>query len=226
MTVDATPNPGSLLISPHDHVLVLIDHQSQMAFATKSIDAALLRSNVSLVSHAAQVFDVDTILTTVAAESFSGPIFTEITDTFPNQEIIDRTTMNTWEDGRIINRINQIGKNRVVLAGLWTGVCIVGPALSALDQGFEVYFIADASGDVSSEAHDRAVERMVQAGAHPMTSIQYLLELQRDWARVETYEAVMNVAKKFGGSYGIGITYAKTMLGEQASEAGLATQAV
>ena len=111
-------------------------------------------------------------------------------------------------------------------SGLWTGVCIVGPALSALDQGFEVYFIADASGDVSSEAHDRAVERMVQAGAHPMTSIQYLLELQRDWARVETYEAVMNVAKKFGGSYGIGITYAKTMLGEHASEAGPAAQAV
>jgi nicotinamidase-related amidase len=226
MTVDATPTPGSLLISPNDHVLVLIDHQSQMAFATKSIDAALLRSNVSLVSHAAQVFDVDTILTTVAAETFSGPIFTEITDTFPNKEIIDRTTMNTWEDGRITNRINQIGKKRLVLAGLWTGVCIVGPALSALDQGFEVYFIADACGDVSSEAHDCAIERMVQAGAHPMTSIQYLLELQRDWARGETYDAVMNVAKLFGGSYGIGITYAKTMLGEHASEAGLAVQAV
>jgi nicotinamidase-related amidase len=226
MTVDATPTPGSLLISPHDHVLLLIDHQSQMAFATKSIDASLLRSNVSLVSQAAQLFGVDTILTTVAAESFSGPIFTEITDTFPNKEIIDRTTMNTWEDGRITNRINQFGKKRLVMAGLWTGVCIVGPALSALDQGFEVYFIADACGDVSSEAHDRAVERMVQAGAHPMTSIQYLLELQRDWARVETYDAVMNVAKKFGGSYGIGITYAKTMLGEHASEAGPAVQAV
>jgi nicotinamidase-related amidase len=226
MTVDATPTPGSLLISPHDHVLLLIDHQSQMAFATKSIDATLLRTNVSLVSHAAQVFGVDTILTTVAAESFSGPIFTEITDTFPNNEIIDRTTMNTWEDGRITNRINQFGKKRLVMAGLWTGVCIVGPALSALDQGFEVYFIADACGDVSSEAHDRAVERMVQAGARPMTSLQYLLELQRDWARVETYDAVMNVGKKFGGSYGIGIAYAKTMLSENASEAGPAVQAV
>jgi isochorismatase family protein len=135
-------------------------------------------------------------------------------------------TMNTWEDGRIIHRISQIGKKRLVLAGLWTGVCIVGPALSALDQGFEVYFIADACGDVSSKAHDRAVERMVQAGAHPMTSIQYLLELQRDWARGETYDAVMNVAKLFGGRYGIGITYAKTMLGEHASEAGPAVQAV
>jgi nicotinamidase-related amidase len=138
MTVEATPTPGSLLVSPIDHVLILIDHQSQMAFATKSIDAALLRTNVSLVSHAAKVFGVVTILTTVAAESFSGPIFTEITETFPGHDVIDRTTMNTWEDGRITNRINQIGKKRSVMAGLWTGVCIVGPALSALDQGFEV----------------------------------------------------------------------------------------
>ena len=130
--------------------------------------------------------------------------------------------MNTWEDGRITDRINQIGKKRLVLAGLWTGVCIVGPALSALDQGFEVYFIADACGDVSSEAHERAVSRMVQAGARPMTSLQYLLELQRDWARSETYDAVMDVAKKFGGGYGLGVTYAKTMLGEHASEAGAA----
>src|SRR6202008_1866332 len=131
MTIEATPTPGRLLISPNDHVLILIDHQSQMAFAAKSIDAAVLRGNVSLISNAAKVFDVDTILTTVAAESFSGPIFNEITDTFPGQEIIDRTTMNTWEDGRITSRINQIGKKRLVLAGLWTGVCIVGPALSA-----------------------------------------------------------------------------------------------
>lgn len=222
MTVEATPTPGRLLINPDDHVLVLIDHQSQMAFATKSIDAALLRTNVSLVGHAAKVFDVDTILTTVAAESFSGPIFSEITEAFPNHPVIDRTTMNTWEDGRITEQINKIGKNRLVLAGLWTGVCIVGPALSAIDQGFEVYFISDACGDVSTEAHERAVERMVQAGARPMTSIQYLLELQRDWARLQTYDAVMGVAKKYGGSYGIGITYAKTMLGEHASEAAAA----
>ena len=222
MTVDATPTPGKSLISPADHVLLLIDHQSQMAFATKSIDTIVLRDNVSLISQAARVFGVDTILTTVAAESFSGPIFTEITDTFPGKQIIDRTTMNSWEDGRITDRINSMGKKRLVMAGLWTGVCIVGPALSALDQGFEVYFIADASGDVSSEAHERAVSRLIQAGARPMTSLQYLLELQRDWARLETYDAVMDVAKKYAGGYGLGVTYAKTMLGEHASEAGSA----
>jgi nicotinamidase-related amidase len=119
--------------------------------------------------------------------------------------------MNTWEDENVIRRVNAIGKKRIVLAGLWTGVCIVGPALSALDQGFEVYVIADACGDVSSEAHDRAMERMVQAGARPMTSLQYLLELQRDWARTDTYELTTGIAKKFGGAYGLGIIYAQTM---------------
>jgi nicotinamidase-related amidase len=106
-----------------------------------------------------------------------------------------------------------------VLAGLWTSVCIVGPALSALDQGFEVYVIADACGDISSEAHERAVERMVQAGARPMTSLQYLLELQRDWARGETYDMTTGVARKYGGAYGLGITYAKTMFGASESHA-------
>jgi nicotinamidase-related amidase len=121
--------------------------------------------------------------------------------------------MNTWEDAKVIRQVNAIGKNRVVLAGLWTSVCIVGPALSALDQGFEVCVIADACGDVSSEAHDRAMDRMVQAGAQPMSAVQYLLELQRDWARTETYELTMDIAKKFGGAYGLGVIYAKTMFG-------------
>lgn len=217
-TASATPGKG--LLSPSDHTLILIDHQSQMAFATKSIDAILLRNNAGLVAHAARIFGVSTILTTVAAKTFSGPIFSEITQALPDVEITDRTTMNTWEDANIAVRVNAIGKGRIVLGGLWTSVCIVGPALSALDQGFEVYVIADACGDVSEEAHERAIDRMVQAGARPMTALQYLLELQRDWARAETYDAVTGVAKDLGGSYGLGLIYAKTMLGEHASEAG------
>ncbi|MGC1667417.1 MAG: isochorismatase family protein, partial [Pseudolabrys sp.] len=114
------------------------------------------------------------------------------------------------------------GKSRIVLAGLWTSVCIVSAALSAIDQGFEVYVITDACGDVSTEAQERAVERMVQAGVRPMTSLQYLLELQRDWARSETDDAVTGLAKAHGGAYGLGIIYAKTMLGAHASEAGIA----
>jgi len=119
--------------------------------------------------------------------------------------------MNTWEDAAVIQKINEIGKTRIVLSGLWTGVCIVGPALSAIEQGFEVYVIADACGDVSTEAHERAIQRMVQAGAQPMTSLQYLLELQRDWARTDSYDMSTGIARKLGGAYGLGITYAKTM---------------
>jgi len=209
----AQPTPGKTLLSPTDHALIMIDHQSQMAFATKSIDAVLLRNNAALVAKAAREFNVPTILTTVAEKSFSGPIFEEIRSVFPKAEVIDRTTMNTWEDARIAKRVNEIGKGRLVLAGLWTSVCIVGPALSALDQGFEVYVIADACGDVSDEAHERAMERVIQAGARPMTSLQYLLELQRDWARSETYVQTTGTAAVHGGGYGLGVIYAKTMFG-------------
>ncbi|WP_431476312.1 hydrolase [Massilia eburnea] len=211
MTITAKATPGSLLLTPRDHTLIMIDHQSQMAFATHSIDATTLRSNAALVAHAAAGFEVSTIVTSVAEKSFSGPVFDEIKEAFPGAEITDRTSMNTWEDENVIRRVNAIGKQRIVLAGLWTSVCIVGPALSALDQGFEVYVIADACGDVSAEAHQRAMERMVQAGARPMTSLQYLLELQRDWARTDSYEMTTGIAKKFGGAYGLGIIYAQTM---------------
>jgi nicotinamidase-related amidase len=210
---EAKPLPGKQLLSPTDHTLVMIDFQSQMAFATRSIDAVLLRNNVALVAKAAKEFAVPTILTTVAEKTFSGPIFYEIRSTFPDAEVIDRTTMNTWEDGRIACKVNAIGKSRIVLAGLWTSVCIVEPALSALDQGFEIYVIADACGDVSVEAHDRAMNRMVQLGARPMTSLQYLLELQRDWARSQTYNQTMATAVAHGGGYGLGVIYAKTMFG-------------
>lgn len=203
--------PGKTLLDPKNHTLILIDHQSQMAFATKSIDAVTLRNNAALVSKAAREFGVDTILTTVAEKSFSGPIFDEIKSVFPDHQVIDRTTMNTWEDPRIAVEVNRIGKPRIVLAGLWTSVCIVGPALSALDQGFEVYVIADACGDVSSEAHEMAIQRMVQLGACPMTALQYLLELQRDWARGETYDQTVKTAIANGGAYGLGLIYAKTM---------------
>ncbi|URK89130.1 hydrolase (plasmid) [Rhizobium sp. RCAM05350] len=213
MPITATPTPGSQLVTPKDHTLVMIDFQSQMAFATKSIDAVTLRNNAALVAHAAAGFGVSTILTTVAEKSFSGPMFEEITNAFPGQKLLDRTSMNTWEDAGVIKEINAIGKTRLVFSGLWTGVCIVGPTLSALEQGFEVYVIADACGDVSDEAHERAMQRMIQAGARPMTSLQYLLELQRDWARTETYDMTTGIAKKFGGAYGLGIIYAKTMFG-------------
>ncbi len=214
----AVAKPGLSLLTPKDHTLVMIDHQPQMAFATRSIDGASLRNNAAMVAATARVFGVSTILTTVAEKTFSGPIFPEIRAALPEHRIIDRTTMNFWEDSNVLARINEIGKRRVVIGGLWTSVCIVGPAISAIEQGFDVYVVADACGDVSNEAHDRAMDRMVQAGVRPMTSLQYLLELQRDWARGETYDAVVGIAKNLGGAYGLGLIYAKTMFG--ASEGG------
>lgn len=209
----ASPTPGKTLLDPNNHVLIMIDHQSQMAFATKSIDAVTLRNNAALVAKAAREFKVPTILTTVAEKTFSGPLFDEIKSVFPDTKVIDRTTMNTWEDARIAERVNQFDRPKVVFAGLWTSVCIVGPTLSALDQGFEVYVIADACGDVSDEAHQRAMERMIQLGARPMTALQYLLELQRDWARGETYNETVATSIAHGGGYGLGLIYAKTMFG-------------
>ena len=160
-------------------------------------------------------FGVSTILTTVAEKTFSGPIFEEISRAYPGVVAIDRTTMNSFEDQAVVDAVNAIGKERVIFGGLWTSVCIVGPTLSALEQGYDAYVITDASGDISTEAHERAVTRMVQAGAVPITSVQYLLELQRDWARGETYDLTTGIAREHAGGYGVGIQYAKTMFGAQ-----------
>ena len=210
------------LLTPTDHVLILIDHQSQMAFPLNSIEVGALRANTATVAKGAAGFKVPTIVTSVAATSFSGPIFPEISRAFPDAPVIDRTTMNCWEDPNIIAEVNRLGSRRIVLAGLWTSVCIAGPALSAIEQGFEVYVIADASGDVSNEAHNRAMDRMIQAGVRPLTSLQYLLELQRDWARGETYDLTTGIARERGGAYGLGITYAKTMFNASEQDAAAA----
>lgn len=206
--------PSPNLLSPDNHALVLIDFEGQMAFATKSISINELRTNVAIIAGASKIFNIPTIVTTVAEESFSGPVFPEIEEFYPQTTsgYLDRTSMNTWEDEGAYKAIVGTGKQKLVLAGLWTGVCIVGPALSALTEGFEVFVITDACGDVSAEAHERAIQRMVHAGVKPVTSVQYLLELQRDWARTETYVAVTNLMKKYGAGYGLGIHYAHHML--------------
>lgn len=206
--------PSTDLLSPENHALVLIDFEGQMAFATKSIAISELRNNVAIICGASKIFNIPTIVTTVAEKSFSGPAFPEVQEAYPMEtsNYIDRTTMNTWEDEAAYKAITGTQKKKLVLAGLWTGVCIVGPALSALQENYDVYVITDACGDVSEEAHERAVQRMIHAGVKPVTSVQYLLELQRDWARQETYVQVTDLMKKYGGSYGLGIHYAHNML--------------
>lgn len=209
----ASPTPSSALLTPSNHTLILIDHQPQMAFAANSIPTDQLINNVTLVAKSADLFEVPTILTTVAESTFSGPLFPSIQAVFPEQTPIDRTTMNTWEDKRVTDRVNEIGRPRLVIAALWTEVCGVYPVLSALAQGFEVYFITDASGGMTTQIHNDAVQRMIDAGATPITSMQYLLELQRDWARSETYVATNQIVMDHGGAYGLGVLYAKDMFG-------------
>lgn len=212
-TLKANVQPAGRLLTPDNHVLMMIDHQSQMAFATRSIDVVELRNNAGLVAKAASGFKVATILTTVAEKTFSGPVFDEIKTAFADVGVIDRTTMNAWEEERITAAVNRLGKRKIVLGGLWTSVCIAGPALSAIEQGYEVYVISDACGDVTNEAHERAMQRMIQAGVQPLTSLTYLLELQRDWGRAATYALTTDIARIHGGGYGLGIVYAKTMFG-------------
>lgn len=204
--------PSSELLNPTNHALALVDHQSQMAFATKNIAMTDLRTNAALLAGASKIFNVPTVVTTVAAKSFSGPVFPEIIQFYPATGFIDRTTMNCWEDLNAHKAITAKNQKKIVFAGLWTSVCIVGPALSAKAEGYDVYVITDACGDVSIEAHEMAINRMIRAGVKTMTAMQYILELQRDWARSETYKAVTDLIKKYGGSYGIGIQYAQEML--------------
>jgi len=200
-------------------MLLLIDHQPQMAFAVHSIDVQLLINNVTGLAKSARIFNVPVVLTTVAAKSFSGPLFATVQEVYPDQDPIDRTTMNAWEDPKLVEAVKKTDRKKLVMAALWTEVCLATAAISALDHGYEVYIVTDASAGVTMEAHEMAIRRMVQAGAVPVTWLQVLLEWQRDWARQATYDAVMTVAKEHAGGYGLGINYAKAMLGEHAGEA-------
>lgn len=211
-------NASKELLNPKNHVLVMIDHESQMAFAVESQPIEELRNNTGLVAATSRLYDIPTVITTVAEKSFSGPVFPEIREHFPDsKEYIDRTTMNSWEDKRVVEAVGNKAKNitgekkKLVLAGLWTEVCTSTCALSALEDGYDVYVITDASGGISQEAHDMAVARMIQAGVKPLTSLQYLLEVHRDWARSDNYMDVIKIAKKYGGAYGLGIDYIKAV---------------
>jgi nicotinamidase-related amidase len=213
--VKAAPSPD--LLTPDNSVMLFVDHQPQMFFGTGSGDrGAIINATVGLAK-AAKAFNVPAVLTTVAAESFSGPLLPQLAEVFPGQEIIDRTTMNAWEDSALVEAVRATGRRKIILSGLWTEVCLVLPALSALGQGYEVYVVADASGGVTPQAHEHALQRMINAGAVPVTWIQVLLELQRDWARGETYGAVMEIVKEHGGAYGLGVVYAQSVIGAHAA---------
>jgi nicotinamidase-related amidase len=207
------------LLTPDSCAVALIDYQPQMFFGTMSHERTNILHNVQAVAKASKLFKVPTILTTVAAKSFSGDMVPEVQSVFPELAPIDRTSMNSWEDANFRRAIEATGKKKIVIAGLWTEVCVSFPTIQMIAEGYEIYVPTDACGDVSHEAHERAVQRIIQAGAVPMTSFQYMFELQRDWARSETYEGCMDILKAHS-AYGIGVRYAKSILGEHASEAG------
>jgi nicotinamidase-related amidase len=193
--------------------MIFIDQQPQMAFGVQSMDRQVLKNNVVGLAKAAKVFNIPTIITTVESESFSGFTYPELLDVFPGHKLLERTSMNSWDDQKVREALAANGRKKVVVSGLWTEVCNNSFALCAMGEGdYEIYMVADASGATSKDAHDFAMQRMIQAGAVPVTWQQVLLEWQRDWARKETYEAVMAIVKEHSGAYGMGVDYAYTMV--------------
>jgi len=200
------------LLTPDNCVVALIDHQPQMLFGVAGVDRQSIINNTVALGKAARVFDVPVVLSTVETKSFSGNLWPQIRAVFPEQPAIERSSMNAWDDKNFVAAIKATGRKKIVLAGLWTEVCVTFPSVQAIHDGYEVYVVEDCCGDVSQLAHDNAMKRVIQAGAKPVTSLQVMLEFQRDWAEKDTYDAVMDIVKTHYGAYGVGVEYAYTMV--------------
>ncbi len=199
------------LLTPENCQLIIIDHQPQMAFGVQSIDRQTLKNNVVALAKAAKAFRIPTTITTVETEAFSGHTYPELLAVFPDNPILERTSMNSWDDQNVRDALAAAGRRKILVAGLWTEVCNLMFALSAIKEGaYEIYMVADASGATSVEAQKQAMDRMVQAGVVPVTWQQVLLEWQRDWARRDTYDATIAIVKEHSGAYGMGVDYAYT----------------
>jgi len=206
-------NPKTEVLTPQNCQLIFIDHQPQMAFGVQSIDRQTLKNNTVGLAKAAKIFNIPTTITTVETEAFSGHTYPELLDVFPGKELLERSSMNSWDDQKVRDALAKNNRRKVVVTGLWTEVCNCTFALSAMhDAEYEIYMVADASGGTSKDAHDYAMQRMVQAGVVPVTWQQVLLEWQRDWAHRDSYEAVMQLVKEHSGAYGMGVDYAYTMV--------------
>ena len=200
------------LLTPDNCVIAMIDLEPQMLFGVGNFDRqAIINANVALAK-AARVFDVPVVLTTVESKSFSGYMWPQIQAIFPDYKPIERSSMNSWDDKNFVSAIEKTGRKKIVLSGLWTETCIALPTIQAIHDGYEIYVAEDCCGDVSQLAHDNAMKRVVQAGAKPVTALTVMLELQRDWAFRETYDAVMDIVKNHFGAYGAGVEYAYTMV--------------
>lgn len=206
-------NSNLELLTAQNCQIIFIDHQPQMAFGVQSIDRQVLKNNTVGLAKAAKVFNIPSIITTVETESFSGHTYPELLDVFSQAPLLERTSMNSWDDQKVRDALANNKRKKVIVSGLWTEVCNNSFALSAmLEGGYEIYMVADASGGTSKEAHDYAMQRMIQAGVIPVTWQQVLLEWQRDWAKRDTYNAVMDIVREHSGAYGMGVDYAYTMV--------------
>src|SRR5580693_10185320 len=200
------------LLTPDNCLVALIDHQGQMLFGTSNFDRQGIINNTVALGKAARVFDVPVVLTTVETKSFSGNMWPQLRAVFPGQEPIERSSMNSWDDKNFVAAIEKSGRKKILIAGLWTEVCVAFPTIQAIHDGFEVYVVEDCVGDLDLRTHETAMRRAEQAGAKPVTWIQVMLEWQRDWAHRDTYTAVMDVVKHHAGAYGMGVEYAYTMV--------------
>lgn len=199
------------ILTPENSQLIFIDHQPQMAFGVSSIDRQTLKNNAVMLAKAAKLYGVPTTITTVETDSFSGNTYPELLEVFPENDILERTSMNSWDDQKVRDALEAAGRKKVIVSGLWTGICNNMFAFSAMAEGgYGIFMVEDASGDTSSVAQDAAMRRMEQAGVVPMTTIQTMLEWQRDWARRETYDELMAILREHAGAYGMGVDYAYT----------------
>jgi nicotinamidase-related amidase len=199
------------LLRPEDSIVVLIDHQPYQMTNLNSHEPTMIVNNVVGLAKAAKSFNVPTILTTVIEER-GGTIFKGLQDVFPEQKPINRTFINTWEDPKVTGIVKESGRKQLILAGLWTEVCVAMPAIQALGEGFDVFVVTDACGSVSKEAHDMAVRRMVQVGIVPINWMAVSAEWQRDWARMETATKLSEVILEHGGASGIALAWELQLL--------------
>ncbi len=213
------PHTGiEALLTPQNSTLLLIDHQAFQFANLHSHEPTLIVNNVAGLAKTAKVFQVPTILTTVLEER-GGLLIKDVRDVFPDQKPINRTFINAWEDERVVEAVKKTGRKKLVIASLWTEMCLAMPAIQARGEGYEVYAVTDASGGVSVEAHDMAVRRMVQAGVTPITWLAVFGEWQRDWARTETLGALAEVLVHHGGASGIAFAWEAQLLGSKVKTA-------
>lgn len=199
------------LLRPEESILVLIDHQPFQFTNLNSHDPAIIINNVTGLSKAAKVFKVPTILTTVIEER-GGLIIKQLQELFPDQKPINRTFINTWQDPAVIEIVAASGRKQLIIAGLWTEVCVAMPAIQAVAEGYDVFVVTDACGAVSKEAHDMAIRRMVQHGITPINWLAVASEWQRDWARTETAGQLASVLFENGGASGVALAWELQLL--------------